>query len=101
MANIKCGGDPAVIYGDNSMDRRGTDTVAYMTGVVVNITTTNDDGSTTYQILSINNETLKQVGNIFMCVYACVRACMRVCACVYVCVCVCVCVFVFSYKQES
>ena len=66
MANIKCGGDPAVIYGDNSMDRRGTDTVAYMTGVTVNITTTNDDGSTTYQILSINNETLKQVGGLFL-----------------------------------
>ena len=66
MANIKCGGDPTVIYGDNSMDVGVVAPVAYMTGVVVNITTTNDDGSTTYQILSINNETLKQVGNIFL-----------------------------------
>ena len=66
MANIKCGGDPTVIYGDNSMDGGDIAPVAYMTGVVVNITTTNDDGSTTYQILSINNETLKQVGDLFL-----------------------------------
>ena len=65
MANIKCGGDPAVIYGDNSMDGGVFAPVAYMTGVIVNITTTNDDGSTTYQILSINNATLKQVGDLF------------------------------------
>ena len=66
MANIKCGGDPAVIYGDNSMDGSFFSPVAYMTGVVVNITTTNDDGSTTYQILSINNATLNQVGDLFL-----------------------------------
>ena len=65
MANIKCGGDPTVIYGDNSMDDRDEEAMAYLTGVVVNVTTTNDDGSTTYQILSINNATLKQVGDLF------------------------------------
>ena len=66
MANIKCGGDPTVIYGDNSMDHWRYDRVAYMTGVIVNITTTNDDGSMTYQILSINHATLKQVGDLFL-----------------------------------
>ena len=66
MANIKCGGDPAVIYGDNSMDGGGFAPVAYMTGVIVNITTTNDDGFMTYQILSINHATLKQVGDLFL-----------------------------------
>ena len=73
-----------MIYGDNSMDDRGEEAMTYLTGVVVNVTTTNDDGSTTYQILSINNETLKQVGNICVCMRACVRACVRVCVCVCV-----------------
>ena len=80
MANIKCGGDPTVIYGDNSMDDRDEEAMAYLTGVVVNVTTTNDDGSTTYQILSINTATFKQVGDILL-----------TCPCECVCVCVCVC----------
>ena len=87
MANIKCGGDPTVIYGDNSMDDRDEEAMAYLTGVVVNVTTTNDDGSTTYQILSINNATFKQVGDILLtcpceCVCVCVCARARVSACV-------------------
>ena len=66
MANVKCGGDPTVIYGHNDMDHGRIEAVAYMTGVIVNITTTNDDGSMTYQILSINHATLKQVGDLFL-----------------------------------
>ena len=38
------------------------DKVAYMTGVTVNVTTTNDDDTATYQILTITNATLKEVG---------------------------------------
>ena len=65
MANIQCEGDPAVIYGDNTMDTFN-DKVAYMTGVTVNVTTTNDDDTVTYQILTVTNATLKEVGFYFI-----------------------------------
>ena len=53
-----------MIYAESAIqDRPGAE--IYMSGITVNVTTTNDDGSVTYQILSISNETFAKVGEIY------------------------------------
>ena len=64
MANIQCGGGPTVVYGENAMASSHPERVAYMIGVTVNVTTTNDDGTVTYQVLAITNATFKEVGDV-------------------------------------
>ena len=61
LANVQCGGGQTVIEADNSLD--------LLTGVKVNVTTTNDDGTVTYQILEIDYNRLRKV-----CVYLAVCA---------------------------
>lgn len=72
MANIQCGGGPTVVYGENAMGTNHKARVPYMIGVTVNVTTTNDDGTVTYQVLAITNATFKEVGDVqptYLCVY--------------------------------
>ena len=53
MANIHCGGSQTIIHVDNSLH--------FVSGIIVNITTANDDGTVTYQALTLNEKTLKAV----------------------------------------
>ena len=111
MANIQCGGSPTVVYGENAMALTNRDRMAYMIGVTVNVTTTNDDGTVTYQVLAITNATFKAVGDVqptYLCVYmrvselidrcVCLNVCMRLSP-TFVCVsghaCTCTCTFLF------
>ena len=64
LANIQCGGSPTVVYGEHAMTLISWGRVPYMIGVTVNVTTTNDDGTVTYQVLAITNATFKEVGDV-------------------------------------
>jgi len=58
MANIKCGGAKTVIFAEHSIDIEG---LVYMSAVTVTISTTNADGTTTYQTNRLTNKKLKKV----------------------------------------
>ena len=53
LANVQCGGGQTVIEANNSVE--------LLTGISVNVTTTNDDGTVTYQILEIDYKRLRGV----------------------------------------
>ena len=59
MANVQCGGSPTLIIAEHSMKSFYKRT--FVTAVSVNITTTNADGTVTYQILDVTNDALTQV----------------------------------------
>ena len=60
MANVQCGGSPTLIIAEHSLDQLFKR--SFVTAVNVNITTTNADGTVTYQILDITTDALTQVG---------------------------------------
>ena len=49
LANIQCGGGQIVIDAENALYQ--------LRGINVNVTTTNDDGTVTYQILKVDYST--------------------------------------------
>ena len=59
-----------MIEADNSLD--------LLTGVKVNVTTTNDDGTVTYQILEIDYKRLGGGGGIWLCARVCNDVCVGI-----------------------
>ena len=59
MANFKCGSAQIEVYGNNAYNRDIDAT--FVSGVTVNVSTTNDDGHVTYQTITIAYDRIQEV----------------------------------------
>ena len=59
MANFTCGSAQIEVYGNNAYNRDIDAT--FVSGVTVNVSTTNDDGHVTYQTITIAYDRIQEV----------------------------------------
>ena len=85
MAYIQCGGDPTLIHAENSFQQSG-DRVVFISGVIVDVTTINDDGSESHQTHAISYATFSEVWNVISLTrtWVCLSVIICGCECKYV-----------------
>ena len=84
MAYVQCGGGPTLIQAENSFQESG-DRVVFVSGVIVDVTTTNDDGSESHQTHAISYATFSEVWDIISltCTWVCLSVLICGCECKY------------------